>query len=112
MGPWFHQEVQAIHLQQTRTLQTAAWMRTNNKLWQLKKLELPSQTATKKLPGAMGGSENKNEAVRYRLWVRSRVNVVFNDVAVLRLELFVVATKWQDDRVLGTSCHVSHIISM
>jgi hypothetical protein len=47
MGPWFHQEVQAIHLQQTRTLQTAAWMWTNNKLWQLKKLELPSQTATK-----------------------------------------------------------------
>jgi len=60
----------------------------------------------------MGGSENENEAVRYRLWVRSWVNVAFNDVAVLRLELFVVATKWQDDRVFGTSCHVSHIISM
>jgi hypothetical protein len=85
MGPWFHQEVQAIHLQQTRTLQTAAWMRTNNKLWQLKKLELPSQTATKKQQGAMGGSENENEAVRYRLWVRSRVTVVFNDVGLSSL---------------------------
>jgi hypothetical protein len=87
-------------------------MWTNNKLWQLTKLELPSQTATKKLQVAMGGSEDENEAVRYRLWVRSRVNVVFNDVAVLRLELFVVAMKWQDGRALGTSCHASHIISV
>jgi hypothetical protein len=94
------------------TLQTAAWMWTNNKLWQLGKLELPLQTATKKLQGAMGGSEDETEAVRYRLWVRSWVNVAFNDVAVLWLELFVVATKWQDDRAFGTSCHASHIISM